>query len=119
MKLASVLFSALISTAFVSAGAEQQRVNGWVLDSACALTKGLDKPISRDCALACARNGSPLVILEDNGTIVWPVSDTTPAKSQNEKLLPYAGKRVTVTGKLYSKGGSQAIVMQNISAEKK
>jgi hypothetical protein len=119
MKIAIALFSLASALQFASAAADQKTVNGWVLDSACALTKGLDKPISRDCALACARNGSPLVILEDDGTIVWPVSDTMPAKSQNAKLVPYAGKRVTVTGKMYAKGGSQAIVMQDISAEKK
>ncbi len=28
-------------------------VEGYVLDSACAFTKGLEKPISRDCAVAC------------------------------------------------------------------
>lgn len=119
MKLAFVLFCVAISAQSVSAAGDQKTLNGWVLDSACAMTKNLDKPVSRDCALACARNGSPLVILEDDGTIVWPVSDTMPAKSQNEKLLPYAGKRVTVTGKMYSKGGSQAIVIENISPEKK
>lgn len=32
-------------------------VTGWVLDSACAYTKGLEKPISRKCALACAKKG--------------------------------------------------------------
>ena len=42
-----------------------------------------------------------------------------PAKSQNEKLGPYAGKRVTVTGEMYAKGGSQAIVMQDISPRSK
>ena len=119
MRTLCALFVISCSVQAASAAPDQRAVNGWVLDSACALTKGLDKPISRDCALACARNGSPLVILEDDGTIVWPVSDTMPAKSQNGKLLPYAGKRVTVTGKMYSKGGSQAIVMQNISAENK
>jgi hypothetical protein len=38
-------------------------VSGWVIDSACAYTKGLDKLIGPTCAKACARNGSPLVIL--------------------------------------------------------
>ena len=32
-------------------------VEGYVLDSACAFTKNLDKPISRDCALKCAKAG--------------------------------------------------------------
>jgi hypothetical protein len=119
MKLTLVVASVLFSTGFLSASGDQKTVSGWVLDSACALTKGLDKPISRECALACARNGSPLVILENDGTIVWPVSETMPAKSQNDKLLPFAGKRVTATGKMYSKGGSQAIVIENIGIEKK
>jgi hypothetical protein len=42
-----------------------------------------------------------------------------PAKSENGKLLPYAGRRVTATGKMYSKGGSQAIVIENITAAEK
>jgi hypothetical protein len=37
-------------------------VSGWVIDSACAYTKGLNRPIGPACAKACARNGSPLVI---------------------------------------------------------
>lgn len=119
VKTALALFFIAFAVHSVSAAADQKTINGWILDSACALTKGLDKPISKDCAVACARNGSPLVILEDDGTIVWPVSDTMPAKNQNGRLLPYAGTRVTVTGKMYSKGGSQAIVIENVSAEKK
>ena len=30
-------------------------VKGYVLDSACAFTKGLKKPISSECAIACAK----------------------------------------------------------------
>jgi hypothetical protein len=92
-------------------------VNGYVLDSACAFTKGLKKPISSECAQACARAGSPLVILADNGTIYWPIADTTPSAGQNENLMPFAGQRVTVNGKTYSRGGSTAIVIEKIGAE--
>ncbi|MBV9302743.1 MAG: ABC transporter permease [Acidobacteriaceae bacterium] len=95
---------------------ERKTITGWVLDSACAFTKGLDKPISRDCALACARKGSPLVILQDDGTVFWPISESMPAAGQNDRLLPYAGKRVTATGKVYSKGGSQAVVIEKLTA---
>lgn len=91
-------------------------VTGWVLDSACAFTKGLSKPISRDCALACAKTGSPLVLLQDDGTIYWPISDEMPAVGQNKKLEPWAGKRVTATGKAYSRGGSNALVIASIAA---
>ena len=93
-------------------------VTGWVLDSACAYTKGLAKPISRQCALDCARKGSPLVLMRDDGTIFLPVSDSMPAEGQNERLMPYAGKRVTASGKAYAKAGSQALVIEKIEAAK-
>jgi len=93
-------------------------IHGWVLDSACAITKGLDKPISRNCALKCAKAGSPLVILTDDGDIYWPISDKTPSAGQNERLLPFAGERVIASGKAYTRGGSHAIVLEKIQAEK-
>ena len=92
-------------------------VKGYVLDSACAFTKGIKKPISSDCAVACAKAGSPLVILADNGTIYWPIADTTPSSGQNEKLLPFAGQRVSATGKVFQRGGSSALVIEKIEAQ--
>lgn len=91
-------------------------VKGYVIDSACTFTKSLKKPISPDCAIACAKAGSPLVIQTETGTIYWPISGDTPATGENDKLLPYAGKLVSVTGKIYSKGGSKAIVIEKIEA---
>jgi hypothetical protein len=93
-------------------------VKGYVLDSACAFTKGLKKPISAECATACAKAGSPLVILTDSGTIYWPIADTTPSSGQNERLLPFAGQRVTASGKVFERGGSTALVIEKIEAQK-
>ena len=95
--------------------ADQKTVTGWVLDSACAFTKGLTKPISVDCAVSCAKNGSPLVILQDDGSIYWPIAEAVPAEGQNRRLMPFAGKRVTATGKTYIRGGSTAIVIDKIT----
>jgi hypothetical protein len=91
-------------------------VDGYVLDSACGFTKNLEKPISRECALKCAKAGSQLVILSDDGSIYWPIADTMPATGQNAKLLEFAGGRVTVKGKLYDRGGSHALVIEQIAA---
>jgi hypothetical protein len=92
-------------------------VKGYVLDSACAFTKGLKKPISAQCAIACAKAGSPLVILTDNGTIYWPIADTTPSSGQNEKLLPFAGQKITAGGKVFQRGGSSALVIAKIEPQ--
>jgi len=92
-------------------------VKGYVLDSACAFTKSLSKPISKECAISCAKAGSQLVILADDGTIYWPIADATPSSGQNPRLLPFAGDKVTATGKVYQRGGSKAIVIEKIEMQ--
>jgi len=119
-RAAGVVVLTLVA-ALLAAGADSGKsitVNGYVLDSACAFTKGLTKPISAECATACAKAGSPLVILSDSGTIYWPIADTTPSSGQNEKLLPFAGQRVTATGRVFARGGSTAIVIDKIESQK-
>jgi len=108
----------LVSVQAVRAESKPVTVKGWVLDSACAFTKDIKKPVSAECAKACAKAGSPLVILADNGSLYWPTSDTMPATGQNEKLLPFAGERVVAHGKLYERGGSKALLIEKIEAAK-
>jgi len=95
-------------------GKTSTTVSGYVLDSACAFVKNLKKPISTSCAASCAKAGSPLVILADDGKLYWPISDSMPATGQNERLLKFAGQRVTASGATYEKGGSHAIVIDKI-----
>ncbi len=119
-KVVKVLTALVAILAIVTLAKAQKpiTVEGYVLDSACAFTKGLDKPISRDCALACAKEGSQLVILTQDGSIYWPIDSATPAKGQNAKLLEFAGNRVKATGKVYDRGGSHALVIETLAAAK-
>lgn len=114
VSLLLVLVAVLLASAAFSAPAT---VKGYVLDSACAFTKGLDMPISRECAISCANAGSQLVILAEDGAIYWPIAGTTPSSGQNPKLLPFAGQKVSATGTLYKRGGSTAIVIDKIEAQ--
>ena len=114
---AGALFFAMLAVICVHAADTAKTVKGYVLDSACAFSKGLSKPISKECATSCANAGSQLVILADDGTIYWPIAETTPSSGQNPKLLPYAGEKVTATGKIYQRGGSKAIVIDKIEKQ--
>src|SRR5499427_4482216 len=107
----------LVGAICSAADAPTVTVKGYVLDSACAFTKGLSKPISKQCATWCANAGSMLVILADDGTIYWPIADTTPSSGQNPKLLPFAGDRVIASGKVYERGGSKALVIEKLEAQ--
>ena len=118
MKLTTAMVIVAAIMAWSSDAGKSATVKGYVLDSAWAFTKGLKKPISADCATACAKGGSPLVILSENGTIYWPIADTTPSAGQNDKLLPFAGQKVTASGKTYQRGGSTALVIEKIEAQK-
>jgi hypothetical protein len=119
MRITAILRTALlfVAAACLLSGATDPAmttIKGYVIDSACAFTKNLAKPISKECATSCAKSGSPLVILSDSGLVYWPISDTTPAVGQNDKLLPFAAQKVTVTGRMFSRGGSRAIVIEKI-----
>ena len=100
-----------------SSNGKNTSISGWVIDSSCAYTKGLEKPISMACAKACAKSGSPLVILRDDGAIFLPIDSKTPASSQNDKLLPFAGEHVKVSGTEYAHGDSHAIVIASIAPD--
>jgi hypothetical protein len=117
MKQPGAILVILLCVAAVAVGAsggKSVKVTGYVLDSACAFTKGLDKPISADCARTCAKAGSPLVILSKDGTIYWPIADSTPSSGQNEKLLPFAAHKENASGKLFQRGGSSALVIDTL-----
>jgi hypothetical protein len=115
-KLAAPVVLVVAVWAATPAG-KSETVKGYVLDSACAFTKNLEKPISAECAKACAKAGSPLVILASDGTVYWPIADSTPSSGQNEKLLPFAGQKVTATGKVFERGGSRALVIEKIEPQ--
>lgn len=116
MRAGALAMAICLSSLLLPAQQKTVSVEGYVLDSACAFTKNLDKPISRECALKCAKAGSQLVILADDGSIYWPIAETTPATGQNAKLLQFAGGRVTAKGKVYDRGGSHALVIEEIVA---
>ena len=112
----SVSVFLLVSVGSMSSAEKTATVKGYVLDSACAFTKNLEKPISSDCAVSCAKAGSPLVILADDGKIYLPISKEMPAKGQNATLMKWAGQKVMATGSVYERSGSHAIVIEKIEA---
>jgi hypothetical protein len=71
-------------------------------------------PVAKDCLKECVRGGSPLVILSEDGFLYVPISSETPDKSVRSQLLPYAGKYVKASGKLFERGGLHSISIEKI-----
>ena len=92
-------------------------VEGLVRDIACPIQnkRASATELNLECALECAKSGSPLIILTKSGLIFTPISDSMPDKSQRERLLPFVGKYVAVTGVLYEREGAHAIAIKEIT----
>jgi hypothetical protein len=70
------------------------------------------------CLRACAKAGSPLVILTKDGGLYMPISDKMPDTDQRQKLMPYLGKYVRASGTVYERKGTHAIAISEIVEEK-
>jgi hypothetical protein len=98
-------------------GVTVNSVTGWVVDAGGWLGMGFDGPEHLKDATASAQMGSPLVILTDKGSVVYPVMLTAPSspKESNSQLIPYAGQHVTVAGKAIRRGREHGIVIETVA----
>ena len=100
---------------------KNQTISGLVRDIACPVQnhESTARKFNLDCAVQCARLGSPLAILTDDGTMYLPISASMPDTDQRSKLLPFVGKYVVVHGDVYERKGLRAIVMKEIKVDAK
>ncbi|MGH9712721.1 MAG: hypothetical protein ACRD5M_05405 [Candidatus Acidiferrales bacterium] len=95
-------------------------VEGLVRDIACPIQvkRTSATKFNIECALECAKQGSPLIILTKAGVIYTPISDSMPDKDQRQRLMPFVGKYVKATGQLYEREGTHAIAIKEIKEMK-
>ena len=124
MRKRTVVIFLLLTAAMMSRGQEQEKaaqvsIVGYVRDSACVHRfREVMKPLPNGCLEACVRGGSPLVVLTRNEYVYQPISTEMPDVDARQKLLPFAGKLVRITGHVYRRGGSNAITVEEIEEVK-
>ena len=57
-------------------------------------------------------------LLADDGTVYLPIDVAVTAKGQNQRLMKFAGQRVSASGKVFELHGSKAFNIEKIEAEK-
>jgi hypothetical protein len=121
---ASLILSCVALAASSPAGDSEkpltnQTIRGLVRDIACPLQnhESTARRFNRECALQCARRGSPLAILTDDGTMYIPMSASMPDIDQRAKLTPFVGKYVSVQGDVYERKGLHSIVIKDIKED--
>ena len=94
--------------------AGEQTITGEVIDTSCYLQHGDSTgETHRACAVECARQGVPLGLLTPSGTIYLPIA-MTHKDAYNKPLLPYAGRKVRVKGRVLIKGGLRGIEIKSV-----
>lgn len=95
-------------------------IEGLVRDIACPIQNLEAKAteFNLQCALECARHGSPLIIQTADGDLYIPISDAMPDTDQHEKLMPFVGKYVRASGTVFERKGTRAIVISEIKEMK-
>lgn len=93
-------------------------ISGYVRDVACLLRNQkagvATSAVTQDCMEKCVREGSSIGILSEEGLLFVPISKNIPDTSVRSELLPYVGKYVKASGKLFERGGLRAIAIEKI-----
>jgi hypothetical protein len=94
-------------TAAVKIGARS--IIGEVVDPGCWMVNGAKGASHKDCAIACAKAGQVLAIVESKTQKLYMIATDKPGEDPNKGLIDYVGQIVMVKGRVYSRGGATAI----------
>ena len=82
--------------------AETTTVKGEVLDMGCYLSRGASGEKHADCAATCIESGLPVGLKGEDGKTYIVIGEHVPI---NKQLAKYAGKTVTLKGKVTERDG--------------
>ena len=124
--LASVVVLTLVSAAAVlasdtkgkteAAPKTEAKLVGEVICLSCYVDHESKGAEHAACAASCAKRGVPMGILQDKtGNVFMVVKGHTGA---NEAMQPFAGKRVSLTGRWMERGGSKIFNLETVAEAK-
>ena len=88
-------------------------IKGEAVDLWCYMEGGDRGPAKKECAIACAKAGNPIGIVDAKGTVYLAagLEDHQPAR---DLLIDKMNEPVEVTGTLVKKGGAQMIFVKSV-----
>jgi len=87
---------------------------GEVVDPACWIVNGAKGASHKDCAIACAKAGQVLGIVESKSQKLYMVATDKPGEDPNKGLIDYVGQLVLVKGRVYTRGGATGIKVTSV-----
>ena len=121
VRIAAILVGFTATSLYAGDQAEPKVVSvvGYLRDSGCVHRfHEVVKPLPNGCLEACVRAGSPLVVLTKDEQVYHPISSEMPDVDVRQRLLPFAGRLVKITGRVYGHGESKSISLEKIEEVK-
>lgn len=113
--LLGVLATLVIATAaFGQQEKRIQTIKGEVVDLWCYMDHGARGPKHKACAVACAKMGNPIGIVDSEGNVYVAVGSEL-HQPDRERLINKMAQEVTVTGRVVSRGGLRMIFVKSIT----
>jgi hypothetical protein len=111
------IFALSSSLAFGDGKGTTITIIGEPIDPACYLTMGSKGLDHKACAEACNKAGQSIAILANDGSLYFAIQGI-PTTSPDSLLIPFIGKKVKVTGRVFESGGSKAMVVEKVEPVK-
>jgi hypothetical protein len=87
---------------------------GEVVDPGCWIVNGSKGASHKECAIACAKAGQVLGILENKTQKLYILATDKPGEDPNKGLIDFVGQIVTAKGRVYSRGGATGIKITSV-----
>ncbi len=94
--------------------AETVTVTGEVIDTYCYALMGVKGESHRQCAIDCIKAGIPAGLLEDGTNKVYVLLPNKDKTGLPKGVMDKAGRKATITGKVYASGGSQFLTVESV-----
>ena len=110
------LLSLLIAQATLAsvAVANEQTLQGEVIDPALYLKDGRHGPELEEQTYEAVDGGQTLALLDAGGSMLYLFLAEQPGEDPNELAYDYVNRKVKVTGTVYERGGVHGIVPTNV-----
>lgn len=87
---------------------------GEVVDPACWIVNGSKGDAHKECALACAKAGQVLGILERKTNKLFLLATERPGEDPNKNVIDFCGQTVQAKGRIFTRGGVTAIQIVSV-----
>ena len=102
------------ASCFAQQNKQTKTIKGEVVDLWCYMDHGARGEKHKACAVACAKMGNPIGIVDADGNVYVAVGSEL-HQTDSERLIDKMAQQVTVTGKVVEQGGLKMLYVQSIS----